>query len=85
MTTDTSDPLLVWRVAEGPFCIDDLPYEVQQSYPMDGYDFWVEVMVSYKSDPEYYDYIPMYFETFDEVYRFKTEVDKAMVPLEVDY
>jgi len=82
---DTDDPLLVWKVSAGPFCIDDLPTEDQKEYPVDGCDFWVEVMVSYKSDPEYYDYIPIFFPTFSEVYKFKTEVDKSMEPLEVDY
>ena len=81
--TETSDPLLAWQVVAGPFSLDDLPPEELEGIPEDAWEFWVELMVSYKSEPDYWDVAPMYFSTLDECYMFKNRVDYSMGPLEL--
>jgi len=63
---------LIWKVTDGP-------YEDEYS----GFNYLV-CMVTDKNDKSgYFEYHEIFFETFDEAYWFKAEVDRSMTPLEV--
>ncbi len=73
---ETMETFYVWKITEGPY--EDLE---------DGYGSWfVEAMVtdSY-TGYDHQEIIPIFFDTFDDVYKFKTKVDRSMEPLEIKY
>jgi len=81
MMNEESLGLLVWKVEEGPIAIEDLPDEDQIG--TEGFDWFLEVLVSPIDESSVYDYTTLYFTTLDECYNFKARVDKAMEPLEM--
>ena len=77
--------MLVWKVEEGPFSLDeDVPEEMAQMFDGSPFRWWLVVMATDSQSGEPYD-TDVWFETFNDAYEFKEAVRTSMEPLEVNY
>lgn len=75
--------MLVWKVQDGPYCLDDLPEPMQEIAGDWPFRYWLVVMATHDGSSDPYD-TEVWFETFKDAYDFAEEVRKSMEPLEVN-
>ncbi len=76
--------MFVWKVMDGPYCLDDLPFEEQmlEAAQEAGFVYWYHVMATETLESEPF-YTEIWFETFNDAYDFAKEVQVSMEPLEI--
>ena len=74
--------MLVWKVQDGPYCLDDLPESMQEIAEGWPFRYWLVVMATHDSYDGPYD-TEVWFETFEDAYGFAEDVGKAMAPIEI--
>lgn len=76
--------MFVWKVVDGPYCLDDLPLEEQilEAAQEIGFNYWSIVMVTETLESKPF-HTEVWFETFNDAYDFAKEVQASMEPLEI--
>ena len=78
----TVPEMLVWKVQDGPYCLDDLPEPVQEIAEGWPFRYWLVVMATHDNSDDSYD-TEVWFETFEDAYGFAEDVKKSMEPIEI--